>query len=315
MATIAESTNQDQLAASLASGISTLSLKQQITFTLYTRQVLPLDGWIFWLNTGQTITVEGSLHYSTDVEQREDETIGIDSVIFTTTQQINDLDISSPNMLYIGTIDEIRFSFKRRGNFYKQANVYHYQGDAIYPAMESQIIDNPATLDLTDAVVSNSLPFWLSVPNTTVFGMNTPSYQVYPSFLVPNDLVPPYIVAHIEPSDTIAIQSAPEFDATNSHYQLTKDKVRLTFYGLRNAQILDFQDYIFQYSLNTGNIGIMNIPIVRDEKRMQAELGILGMKKFIEFEVNYYQSRINVIAQQAITSALISFTTVPFVPS
>ena len=109
MATIAESTNQDQLAASLASGISTLSLKQQITFTLYTRQVLPLDGWIFWLNTGQTITVEGSLHYSTDVEQREDETIGIDSVIFTTTQQINDLDISSPNMLYIGTIDEIRF--------------------------------------------------------------------------------------------------------------------------------------------------------------------------------------------------------------
>ncbi len=315
MATISESTNQDQLASTLASGISTLSLKQSITFTLYTRQVLPLDGWIFWLNTGQTITVEGSLHYSTDVEQREDETIGIDSVIFTTTQQINDLDISSPSTLYIGAIDEIRFSFKRRGNFYKQANVFHYQGDAIYPAMESQIIDNPATLDIADIVVSNSLPFWLSVPNTTVFGMTAPAYPVYPSFLVPNDLVPPYIVAHIDPNDTLALQSAPLLDANNSHYQLSKDKVKLTFYGLRNAQILDFQDYIFQYSLNTDNIGIMNSPIVRDEKRIQAELGILGMKKFMEFEINYYQSRINTIAQQAINSALISFSTVPFVPS
>ena len=315
MATIAESSNQDQLAASLADGVNTLSLNQTITFTQYTRQVLPLDGWIFWMKTGQTITASGSLHYSTDQEQREDETIGINSVIFTTMQPINDLNAVSPNTLYIGEIDSIRFSFNRRGNFYKQANVFHYQGDAIYPAMESQIIDDPATLDLTDIVVSNSLPFWLAIPNTTVFGRITPSYQVYPSFLVPNDILPPYIVAHVNPDDTLALQSAPEFDANNSHYQLTRDKVKLTFYGLRNAEILDFQDYIFQYTLNTGNLGIMNIPIVRDEKRTQSELSVIGMKKFIEFEVNYYQSRINVIAQQAITSALISFTTVPFVPS
>lgn len=315
MATIAESSNQDQLAATLADGVNTLSLNQTITFTQYTRQVLPLDGWIFWLKTGQTITASGSLHYSTDQEQREDETIGINSVIFTTMQPINDMNAASPDTLYIGEIDSIRFSFNRRGNFYKQANVFHYQGDAIYPAMESQIIDDPATLDLTDIVVSNSLPFWLAIPNTTVFGRTTPSYQVYPSFLVPNDILPPYIVAHVNPDETLALQSAPEFDANNSHYQLTRDKVKLTFYGLRNAEILDFQDYIFQYTLNTGNLGIMNIPIVRDEKRTQSELSVIGMKKFIEFEVNYYQSRINVIAQQAITSALISFTTVPFVPS
>ena len=161
MATIAESSNQDQLAATLADGVNTLSLNQTITFTQYTRQVLPLDGWIFWLKTGQTITASGSLHYSTDQEQREDETIGINSVIFTTMQPINDMNAASPDTLYIGEIDSIRFSFNRRGNFYKQANVFHYQGDAIYPAMESQIIDDPATLDLTDIVVSNSLPFWL----------------------------------------------------------------------------------------------------------------------------------------------------------
>lgn len=304
MVRIAEAGDQSQLAATLEAGIETLSLTQTIVFTQYTRQVLPVDGWIFWLKTGQTITATGSLHYSTELQQKEDETFGRNSVIFTTQQPIQDMDFSQPSTLYIGTIDEIRFSFSRRDNFYKQANTFHYQGDAINPAMESQIIDDPAQLDLTDVVVSNSLPFWISLSGTSVLGLTTPTYTIYPSFLVPQDLAPPYIVAHIEPDATTALQAAPWKDYEGSHFQLAKDKVRFTFYGLRNAQILDFQDYIFQYSLNTDIIGIMNMPIVKDDKRIQTEMGVIGMKKFMDVEISYYQTRLTAVSRQYILSTV-----------
>ena len=40
-----------------------------------------------------------------------------------------------------------------------------------------------------------------------------------------------------------------------------------------------FQDYLFQYSLDTDNIGIMNMPIIKDEKRTQKEIGVIAQKK------------------------------------
>lgn len=309
--TEALATQKAPLAAALSEGVTTLSRNQEIVFTQYTRQVLPVDGWIFWLKTGQTITALGSLHYSTDLEQNEDETFGLNSVVFTTMQQIQDMDAPSPQTLYIGTIDNIKFSFKRRSGFYKQADLYHYQGDAINPAMQSQLVDNVASLDLTNVVVTNSLPLWIALPSTTVPGMTTPSYTIYPSFLVPQNLVPPYIVAHVPPEDTEAIQSAPVIEKISTHWQLAKDKVKLTFYGLRNNEILDFQDYLFQYSLNTDNIGIMNMPIVRDEKRTQAEMGIIGMKKSMDVEVSYYQSRVNAVARQVINTTVQTYLPKP----
>jgi hypothetical protein len=304
MSSIAEAlaTQKAPLAAALSEGVTTISRNQEIVFTQYTRQVLPIDGWIFWLKTGQTIKALGSLHYSTDLNQNEDETFGQNSVVFTTMQPLQAMDAVSPQTLYIGTIDNIKFSFKRRSSFYKQADLYHYQGDAINPAMQSQLIDSAASLDLTNVVVTNSLPLWIALPNTSVVGKTTPAYTIYPSFLVPQNLVPPYIVAHVPPELTEAMQSAPLIESNGTHWQLASDKVKLTFYGLRNNEILDFQDYLFQYSLNTDNIGIMNMPIVRDEKRTQAEMGIIGMKKSMEIEVSYYQSRVNTVTQQLIAS-------------
>jgi hypothetical protein len=65
---------------------------------------------------------------------------------------------------------------------------------------------------------------------------------------------------------------------------------------------------VFQYSQNTDNIGIMNMPVIQDEKEAQPEFGIIAMKKSITFEVSYYQSTVNNIAQKTIESAFISLT-------
>ena len=38
------------LGAGLAQGVQTISNNEQVTFTLYVKLVLPLDGYVFWVN-------------------------------------------------------------------------------------------------------------------------------------------------------------------------------------------------------------------------------------------------------------------------
>jgi len=42
-------TAKPQLASGLAQGVETISNYEQITFTLYVKLVLPLDGYVFWV--------------------------------------------------------------------------------------------------------------------------------------------------------------------------------------------------------------------------------------------------------------------------
>jgi hypothetical protein len=51
----------------------------------------------------------------------------------------------------------------------------------------------------------------------------------------------------------------------------------------------------------------MNIPVVQDEKRTQAELATIAMKKTIVFEVSYHQSRINDVARQLLLNVIPNF--------
>lgn len=284
-----------QLNASLEAGVNTLSLNQAILFAQYERRVLPLDGFIFWLKTGVTREFMGSLHYSVNSDQREDEDIAVRSMIFTSLELVTDLATIEESMLWIADIDEDRYAFSQQGNFYEQAGLYHYQGYAIWPAMATQIVDNVLDLDLTNQVVSNSLPIWLTLDQVM---------PVYPSFLVPSNLRPPYAVAHIDPNSTKAMQSAPYHNYQLSHYQLVEDTVKITIYGVRNDDALDFQDYVFQYSLDTDNIGIMNMPVIRDEKRTQSETSTIAQKKSIEFRISYYQKRINDVTRQYILQSI-----------
>src|ERR1044072_4251728 len=120
MPSIAESlNNQSQLANTLAAGVNEISSYQTIEVTQYRQIVLPAGGYVCWLNTGVVPSVQGSLHYSTDQQQNEDETLNVNRVIFTALSQIDSFNEAAPTDLFIGTFEGIRFAFNARGSFYE----------------------------------------------------------------------------------------------------------------------------------------------------------------------------------------------------
>jgi hypothetical protein len=56
----------------------------------------------------------------------------------------------------------------------------------------------------------------------------------------------------------------------------------------------------------------MNMPTVRDEKRPQSEIQAIAMKKIIEYDVSYYQSRIRDIARQLILDCIVDYSVSPY---
>lgn len=312
MPSIAESLNsQSQLADTLAAGVNTLSMNQVIQFTQYSQTILPADGYIFYVSAGTTQPIQGSLHYATNRNQNEDETIDINRVVLTALSKIDLFNEAAPTDLFIGTFEGIQFAFSARGSFYQQANLYHYVGNAVYPALSSQLIDSEADLP-TEPIVSNSLPIWLAQNSFA---------PVYPSFIVPANVAPPYITAHIEPSMTEAPSfpitvwpgtavpdsgTSPLYDLASR--QLAKDKVRLTLYGFNNQTAIQFYMSLIDYSLNTDDFGFANSPVIRDEKRTQVEMAVIAMKKTLDIEAWYYQGTADAIARRLILSALITIT-------
>ncbi len=316
---------ETQLRGGLAAGLDALDLTQTITFQAYTRVVLPIDGYVFWQPT-VPFEAKGSLHFSQEIAQNEDETLGLASVLFTTTDKIVAFSAMPINTIYVASAGGFRYAFSQQQGLYEQAGIWHYFGHCIYPAMASQLLDVPGTLDPSQAVVSNSLPLWLALnaynplsQYPDQFANSTPQYpqksmnlaQLYPSFMVPPNLVPPYGVIHIGegPEDTRALQPVPYLDQNRSHWQLAADRVRVTLYGLQNNAALDFIDIVEQYSVMTDNFGLMNAPIVRDGIRTQVELQTRAMKKVIDFEISYYQARVAQVARTLIESVTIQYVT------
>lgn len=313
------------LAADLGAGIDNISYSGTVSFTLYNRVVLPADGFVFWVradllspgsalnafayntapfNAAPTVTtpaevieVAGSLHFTTQSSQSEDDFLSRRTFTFTCQQSVDQLAAVAPDQLWItDAILGMRVAFSSRTGFYRQANTYHYHGDALYPALTSQVIDSPDQLYASLLIVSNSLPIWLAMGA---------SFTLYPSYLVPDNLSPPYGVVHIDPDGTTPMQSAVRHDSTSSRWQLCRDKVRVTTYGVRNDAILDWLDQVNLYTLrNPGIIGVMNSPAPRDDKRGQTEFSIIAQKKIIDFDVNYYQHRSRDQARQLIRQAL-----------
>lgn len=341
----AAAAQQTQMHAALAAGTEQVSNFQEIKFVKYVRMVLPLDGFVFWVRANLLadcmlynayqfnaaalaqipltidapleIVAKGDLHYSSANSQDESEANVTNRVVFTAEDEIEDLNDIGPYVIYIGEIDGVRFSFSARGMLQSNAALYHYVGTAILGTMESQIIDRVPDLDSENVVVSNSLPIWLSFNNYEAqafetFGNSTP---LFPSYLVPNAMTPPYGAVHVVPFDTTALASAPTLGPTFSHSQLAHDRVKITLYGLRNNAAQDFVDFVIQQMTNYDDLGLMNMPIVRDAKAGQVELGVLAQKKEVEFEVSYLQSRIRDIARQTITSAFAQFQVQEFSPS
>jgi hypothetical protein len=335
--------SKQNMQAALAGGVETLSENQVVTFTQFVRLVLPLDGYVFWvkadlltksallnatqlnsaaLNAAATIetmapqiTVKGSFHYATRVDQNEAETEAVNSVTFTALYPVQEFNKVQDNTLWIAFNYEgddenfdgpITFAFSSRDNYYMQSDLFHYRGTAVLPVFKTQLITRLDQLPTQDLIVSNSLPIWLSLSNYTppypsAFFNNV---QLFPSFLVNDNEPPPYAAVHIEPGATETLAAAPLIGSSSQSQLLSRDRVRVTLYGLNNERAWLFLNAVQQFSFDTMLIGLANSPIIRDEKRVSVELGVLAQKKVIDFEVNYYQSAARNVARAMIESAV-----------
>jgi hypothetical protein len=209
--------------------------------------------------------------------------------------------------LYIATANGFRYAFSEQQGFYSQAGLWHYFGHSIPPAMLSMLLDDPGSIDPSQAVTDNSLALWIALNNYPALYPDFFSNDIplYPAFMIPANLTPPYGAIDIQ--ETRALQSAPYLDANRNHYQLCADRVQITLYGLQHNAALDFQDCVNQYSVFTGNFGIMNMPVVSDVQRTLPELQTLAQKKQITYEVSYTQARVNKVARQLIESAPVTY--------
>jgi hypothetical protein len=324
-------------AAALEGGLDTLDLNQQVTFTLYIKLVLPFDGYVFWVKSSlltqsallnafmlnetmlnaaqivlipkQTLTIAGSLHYSSQIQQQESEVQTNNQVIFTALEPVQAFNQTGPNTMYIaedyipdGAHDfdgKISFAFSARGRFYVASDLFHYVGTAIQPTDSTTIINASDQLIGRSLIVSNSLPVWLSLshymPPYPGFSCSLP---LYPSFLLPLNLLPPYGVIHIGEDDTEATASAPLYGPSLQQQMLSSDNVRVTLYGLNNEAASDFLSAVLQYMTDYGTIGLQNQPVIRDAKRTVPEIQVIAQKKVIDFKVSYYQYQAREVARQ-----------------
>jgi hypothetical protein len=235
-----------------------------------------------------TIEQPGSLHYTAVVEQQEDTVVENNQIIFTSPTVVQPFGSLETNELYIGERDAFRFAFSSHGSFYEEANLYHYLGESLSPVDTPLIIDDPVGW-VPSTTISNSLPLWLVLPGYVppydeAFRCGIP---LYPSFLVTDNLEPPFGAVHIE--TTTPLGGSPIFGPHLEQDQFSKDVVRVTLYGVDNLGAQTFLAFILQYCCDWHTFGVMNSPVVVDEKRPQPEFKILSQKKVIQFDVSYWQ--------------------------
>lgn len=319
MATTDQAQNANSLGNIASASLSLLSENEPISFSQYTRYVLPLDGSVYWLRTAMD-QVLGTLHVTTDKRQLEDETLAANYVQMSTTDPVIWFNQINPDQMWIGESRGTRFAFTKSDSQFRQSNLFTYSGFAIYPALESQLINTGDQLPPTTLIVSNSLPAWLAIQNYKPVWLipDNPSVPLYPSFLVPDNLRPPYGTVHIDPNTTLSLQPIAVQRVTNithnpvvvtgaNHYQLMTDTVRITLYGLTNTQAIDWADTVLNYCTDNSVImGLMESGAPRDEKRTQPEFGVLAMKKTLVYRVSYYQQRVNDVARQLLRHAAVT---------
>ena len=284
-----------QLAATLSAGLDSLSSKQQVVFTQYNKFVSPLDGFVFWINSGSTATYKGSLHQTIQRVQNEDETIAINKIVFTSESEISQFNLINSQVLFVGAwVSDgvtLQVVFNEALSVYKQAGLWHYSGDAVYPALQAQLLPNVGAVPVAP-VVNN---------------------------LVPDNALPPYVSVHIAPENTTTLGQFPLLEWPSpsvsgfnqmASTQLMQDKVELTLYGFNNLLATQYFVSLMQYSLNTDDFGFCNSPAIRDGKRTQVEIGAIAMLKKIDILASYYQSTANALSQRLIVNAALGSITV-----
>ena len=257
------------------------------------------------------VEVEGSLHYSSRVDQDEDATVDSNTVIFTSLTEVQPFNQIGPDYLYIchytspdgGT--NLIFAFSSRGRLYEQADLYHYAGTALKSRHVTQIIEDVTQFSPT-LVVSNSLPIWLNMPNyiPPYPGFTCP-IPLYPSYLVDDNLPPPFGSVHIEKTESLEMGSA--FGPTMQQDQLCSELVRIHLYGCDNLTASNFLAFVEQYSLDWMKLGLSHTPAIRDEKLTQPEFKVIAQRKMIEFDINYRQKVVRDETRQFILHAKVQW--------
>jgi hypothetical protein len=251
------------------------------------------------------ISVQGSFHYATKIEQEEDSTYDTNEVIFTSLSEVQEFNQIGPDFLYICSYGDIRFAFSSRHKLYEQADLYHYRGNALFSKSATQIIDDPSQFNPT-LIVSNSLPIWLYMP---IYVPPYPGFTcpvpLYPSYLVDDNLPPPFGSVHIE--ETSTLEMSPFYGPRLQSASLCRDLVKVHLYGTDNLTSDNFVAFVQQYSRDWMTIGMANSPNVKDEKSKQSELRILSQHKTVEFLVNYLQGSVRDVFRQFILHARVQF--------
>lgn len=311
---VGDGTKNPAVSGLLSAGLNLLSKNQEIAFTLYKKVILPVDGYVFYVKQASSVVkVSGALHYTTEMQQNVDETFGLNNVIFSAEEEIQEFNELDPTCIYIGAFKDIKFAFNSRRSYFQQAGFHHYVGKAVYPVMQTQLLDYAKDLP-TDQILSNSIPIWMSIASVNVPSNLAPTtYQVYPEYLVTENLVPPYVVAHVVKTESL--QLIPHVYnwiindvVTTQIEQLVKDEVRLILYGFSNTQAMLYMNYIINYmTVNPNIMGLMGMPVLVDVPRIQSELRIRAQKKEIRFEVSYNQTTSLSSALRLITEAIPNF--------
>jgi hypothetical protein len=302
---MAGETFRTPMGAALKQGLDTLSLNQTIEFTLYRRHILPLDGYAYWIKdtTAPILKVMGALHYESNLQQGGDNTQPLTRVVFSSQEQVREFVSIAPTTLYMAIFEGNQFAFSSLGAHFWQSNLWHYVGNANFSEYANLVIDSPAQLP-TEQIISNSLPAWLAM-NSYAPPYPAPLFPpitLYPEFLSPMNMVPPYGTVNVEPDQTTSYAMRGSFNATMSSDQLAHDRVIITMYGATNRQIRDFLAAVDQYSVDTERFGIVGVPAIArdDQKATVPETLLLAQKKRVIYEVSYLQGTQRDIARQMI---------------
>jgi hypothetical protein len=268
-------------------------------FTVVLRQTVPEV--TFPIN----VKVSGSFHYQSAILQQEDAIVDSNNVVFTALSEIQEFNQLGPDYLYIGDYDGITFAFSSRARLYEQADLYHYQGTALMSRMKTQIVDDPYNFN-PQLLVSNSLPIWIGMPNyVPPYPGFTCDIPLFPSYLVTDNLIPPFGSVHIE--DTTSVEMGPAYGPTLEQSQLCREKVRVHLYGVDNSGALDFVAFVQQYSRDWNKFGLSQLPAIKDAKTIQSEFKILAQHKIVEFDINYAQYVARDEFRQFIKHAIVQF--------
>jgi hypothetical protein len=257
------------------------------------------------VNMPTDVSVQGSFHYDSTINQDEDAVFDGNTVIFTALQEIQAFNQIGPDYLYIGHYNDLTFAFSHRGRLYEQADLYHYRGQSLRSRHFTMIVDDPTTFNPT-LTVSNSLPIWLNMPNyVPPYPGFTCPIPLYPSYLVTDNLPPPFGSIHIEGTECIELGSS--FGPRLQQSQLVREKVKVHLYGADNLMASNFVAFVEQYSVDWMKLGLSDSPAIQDVKLPQPEFKILAQRKLVEFNINYRQWTVRDEARQFIEHVKVQY--------